>query len=296
MAERTFSIANVPQYAYNSTTGPARIATGASTRKTMLQIQANPMGPPLRIIEWGISSDASALQPPTLLELVETGVQGATGSNWTSAKMPIATLSTAITSTTQTSLALNNDGTSGHGGNLFTPFYGGAAQTVTDGTALIIPIIGTTGSKLGGPLLGGSANTEMVLVTAISTDTLTATRNVDGRGALAAAPIGSVVMGMYGQFEWDIVPDNYSAPYPPSSVIWQNCGWNSASTAPGTDLGSVTQQRYLAPPVLFEPIGGIGPTLLPLSREPEVQPGCFARVVVTPGAAANVYIWLKWSE
>ena len=293
MAERSFTIANMAQYAYNSTTGPAAVATG-TTRKTMLQIQASPLGPTPRIIEWGISFNASALQATTLVELVETGTQGASGSNWTAAKMPYSTLATAISSASTTSFVLATGG-----GVLFVPQLAGSAQTTYGSTAIICPNIGVGGGTGAQGMLTGAS--EMVSISARSTDTLTVVRNIDGRAGttqgqgIATIPIGSPIYGLAGQYQKDIVPDNSMDVYPPASLVWQNCGWNNASSAPGTDLGSITTSRYLAPPQQIEPIGG-QLIQLPLSREPEVQAGCYARVVVTGGAASSAFMYLKIAE
>lgn len=287
MAERTFSMINAPQYGYNSTTAPAKVTTG-TTRRTMLQIQASPLGPNLRIVEWGIGFDATGVVAPILVELVETGVQGAAGSNWQAAKMPYSTLATAIASTATTSFVLASGG-----GLLFVPQYGGSAQTMTNGLAVIAPNIGVAGGTGASGMLTGAS--EVVAVTARSTDTLTVTRNVDGRGAITTIPIGSPLIGLRGQFERDIVGDNSADPLP-SSVIWQNCGWSTASTAPTTDLGGVTENRYLAPPQAIEPIGGQWIPLA-LGREPEVEAGKYARIVVTnTGTAVNATMYIKWAE
>lgn len=284
MPERTFGIMNAPQYGYNSTTGPAKVAAGVTARRTMLQIQASPLGPCLRMVEWGIQFDDNALATPVLVELVETGNQGASGSNWTAAKMPFSTLGTAISSGSTTSFVLESGG-----GALFVPQYGGSAQTFLDAILLAAPLaeIG-----LGGVLSGA---TEMVLATARSTDTLTVTRNVDGRGALSSIPVGSPIVAVEGQLQADIVGDNLGMLYPPSSVIWQNCGWNNGGGANGTDFANILQNRYLAPPQLVEPIGG--PFIqLPLGREPEVEAGNYTRIVVTAPAAVNLSCWMKWAE
>jgi hypothetical protein len=294
MAERTFSIANTPQYAYNSTTAPAKVATGTA-RKTMLQIQASPLGPPLHIIEWGVSFDDNALSTPGLVELVDTGNQGASGANWTAARMPYSTLATAISAATTTSFVLATGG-----GALFVPVFGGTAQTISSALALVAPNIGVGGGTGAEGMLTGQS--ELVVITARSTDTLTVVRNVDGRAGatsgqgLASIPIGSPIVGVSGQFQADIVNDNDQSPYPPSSVMWQNCGWNNGSGANGTDFGNVTETRYLAPPVLIEPIGTPGPIQLPLGREPELEPGSYARIVMTMAVAANAFCWIKWAE
>lgn len=52
-----------------------KVATGA-TIKTMLQVQSTTRQ--LRVVEWGISFDASAAAAPVLCELVETGTVAAT--------------------------------------------------------------------------------------------------------------------------------------------------------------------------------------------------------------------------
>src|ERR1039458_7435820 len=134
MAERTFSIMNAPQYGYNSTTGPATVATGTA-RKTMLQIQASPLGPALRILEWGIFLNANALATPGVVELVETGNQGASGTNFQSAKMPYSVLGTAISSGSTTSFVLATGG-----GVLFVPQYGGSSQTMLNASAIVAPL------------------------------------------------------------------------------------------------------------------------------------------------------------
>jgi len=275
---------NAPQYGYNSTTGPAKVATGTA-RKTMLQLQANPLGPALRVVEWGVSFDASALATPGVIELVETGVQGASGTNWTAAKMPQALLSTAISSGATTSFIVATGG-----GALFVPQYGGSAQTMRNGLAVVCPIEGAGGPT--GPFTGAS---ELVLITARSTDTLTVTRDVDGRagGGLTSIPVGSPLTGIAGQFQEDIVTDNNGLWWPPNMVVFQNCGWNNGGGANGTDFGSVTQNRYLAPFAAMEQIGTPGPTLLPLGREPEIQPGCYARIVATFAATVNMTCWMK---
>lgn len=293
MAERSFSIFNSPQYAYNSATGPAKVATGTS-RKTMLQIQANPLGPPLRIIEWGYGGDASALQTPGTIELVETGEQGASGSNWQAAKMPYSTLATAISSGSTTSFVLATGG-----GVLFTPNLAGTPQTTYGSTAVISPNVGAGGGTGASGMLTGAS--EKVFISARSTDTLTVVRNIDGRASttegtgLAAIPIGSPIYGVDGQYQTDIVPDNNSL-WVPSSIVWQNSGWNNGSGSNGTDFGGVTENRYLAPPQLIEPIGGSGPILLPLGREPEIQPGFYARIVITVATGFNAFVWLKVAE
>jgi hypothetical protein len=285
MAERTFSIYNGPQYGFNSTTPPAKVATGTA-RKTMLQLQASPLAPPLRIVEWGIMFDANALATPVLVELVETGNQGASGSNWQAAKMPISTLGTAISSGGTTTFALATGG-----GVLFVPQYGGTSQTMLNALAIATPIVASSVGA-SGVLTGAS---ELVLVTARSTDSLTVTRNVDGRGALASIPVGSPIVGVEGQLEADIVGDNLGQLYPPPSVMWQNCGWNNGGGANGTDFSGILQNRYLAPPQAVEPIGG--PLIqLPLGREPEVEPGNYARIVVTAPATVNATMWIKWAE
>jgi hypothetical protein len=284
MAERTFSIFNAPQYGYNSTTAPAKVATGA-TRRTMLQIQASPLGPPVRIIEWGVGFDSSSLVAPGLIELVETGNVGASGTNWVGAKMPYSTLGTAISSGATTTFALASGG-----GVLFVPQYGGTSQTMLNAPAIVAPI--ATAGGVSGVLSGAS---EMVLITARATDSLTVTRNIDGRGALASIPVGSPLLALDGQLQQDIVGDNSGQMYPPSSVIWQNCGWNNGGGAASTDLGGVLVNRFLAPPQLLEPIGG--PLIqLPLGREPQVEPGNFARVVMTFPSTVNATCWIKWAE
>lgn len=286
MAERTYTIMNAPQYGYNSTTAPAKIATG-NTRRTMLQIQASPLGPNLRIIEWGIFFDSASVVAPFLVELLETGTQGASGSNWQAAKMPYSTLATAIASTATTSFVLATGG-----GVLFVPQYGGSSQAFTNAIGLIAPNIGAAGGTGASGMLTGA--TELVAITARSTDTLTVTRNIDGRGAITTIPIGSPLIGLQGQFQRDIVADN-NAHFMPSSVVWQNCGWSTSSTAPGTDLGNVTENRFLAPPQTIEPIGGQW-IPLPLGREPEVEAGKYARIVVTAPATANASMYIKWAE
>jgi hypothetical protein len=285
VAERTFGIFNGPQYGYNSTTAPAKVATGTA-RKTMLQIQASPLSPSLRIVEWGIMFDSPSLVAPVLVELLETGNQGASGTNWQAAKMPYSTLGTAISSGSTTSFVLATGG-----GALFVPQYGGSAQSFLDALLLVAPVV-ATGVGASASLTGQS---ELVLATARSTDTLTVVRNADGRNALSSIPVGSPIVAVAGQLQADIVGDNLGQLYPPPSVVWQNCGWNNGSGANGTDFANVLENRYLAPPQSIEPIGG--PQIqLPLGREPEVEPGNYARIVVTAPATVNCTCWIKWAE
>jgi hypothetical protein len=157
--------------------------------------------------------------------------------------------------------------------------------------ALIMPVQ-SVGTGVSGVLTGAS---EMVLITARSTDTLTVTRNIDGRGAIATIPVRSPLVAIDGQLQQDIVGDNNGQMYPPSSVIWQNCGWNNGSGAASVDLGGVLVNRLLAPPQLVEPIGG--PLLqLPLGREPQIEPGNYARIVMTFATTVNTTCWIKWAE
>ncbi len=276
MAERLSKMMNIPQSAYATTTPPAKVATGTA-RKTMLQIQANPAGPPLRIVDWFAWFDASALAVPGLVELVDTGNQGASGSNWTAAKMPQSTVGTAITSGATTTLVLNSGG-------------GAAFPASQDFSILAAPILTTAG--LATSLTGAR---EKMLVTTRSTDTLTVVRNIDAAGAQAAIPIGSPVWGLDGQFEQDIICSNSAASWPPSSVIAANCGFNNGSGANGTDFGSITRSRFLET-AMIEPIGGLGPIQLPLSREHELAPGDFLRIVMTFAAGVNALCGLTWAE
>jgi hypothetical protein len=272
---------NVPQSAYASTTPPAKVATG-TTRKTMWQIQADPLGSGIQVVEWFIYLDASALATPVLVELLDTGNQGASGSNWTPAKMPISTLATAITATGTTSLVLATGG----GAN----FPSGSPFT-----AYAFPNIGVGGGTgAEGPLTG---TRELVAVSSRSTDTLTVVRNADGAGALSSIPIGSPVVGVNGQFEADITCDNAGINgFPWSSVVYQNCGFNNGTGANGTDFGSVTRTRILGM-ALIEPIGGIGPVQLPLGRETEVGPGDYCRIAITStGGSVNAILGAKWTE
>ena len=52
--------------------------TSATTNFTMLQLQVPTTQPPLKVIEWGISFNASALTAPFPCDLVETGTVNAT--------------------------------------------------------------------------------------------------------------------------------------------------------------------------------------------------------------------------
>lgn len=61
--------------AMQTTAAPVKVATGASI-KTMLQVK--PAGPPLRIVEWGASFDASAAATPGVVELIDTATVAAT--------------------------------------------------------------------------------------------------------------------------------------------------------------------------------------------------------------------------
>jgi hypothetical protein len=88
-----------------TTTAQPKVATGA-TIKTMLQL-ATPSTRQFRVIEWGISFDASAAAVPVNCELVETGAIAATVTahvaagvqpyNDPNASASLATLGTAAT-------------------------------------------------------------------------------------------------------------------------------------------------------------------------------------------------------
>ena len=64
-----------------TTAGQVKVATGAAI-KTLLQI-ATPSTENLKVVEWGISFDASAAATPILVELLQTDVAATSGTSLT---------------------------------------------------------------------------------------------------------------------------------------------------------------------------------------------------------------------
>ena len=64
-----------------TTAAQVKVATGAAI-KTLLQI-ATPSTTDIRVIEWGISFDASAAATPVVVELLQTDVAATSGSSLT---------------------------------------------------------------------------------------------------------------------------------------------------------------------------------------------------------------------
>lgn len=256
MAERTY-------YAFNgaqpTTAEGTKVTTGTSL-KTMMQIQANPSGPPLRIIEWGCSFDGSAAATPGTVELIETGTVGATVTAY---KMPVTYVTTAISSGATTTLVVNA--------------VNGFGASNSYSIIVVNPIAGTR---------------ELMEVTAgANTTSWTVTRNLDGRGAIASFPVNSPVYGYEGAaFQSDIAQQNSQHDFPYSSVaLAGTSGFTS------TAEGSITELRYLAPPQLVAPTNQ-DIMQMPLAREAEVRPGCYARIRMHFGAAINAFCYICWAE
>ncbi len=75
--------------AYNgamvTTAAPVKIATGTAI-KTLMQLKAGATTP-IRVVEWGISFDGSAMVTPGVCELVETGSVAATVTAYVAADL-----------------------------------------------------------------------------------------------------------------------------------------------------------------------------------------------------------------
>jgi len=99
MAERTFSAISAHQP--TTTAVPGKITLTASTQQILQQIHAPQDGPPLRIIEWGITFDGSAAATGVQVELLETN-DGQTMAN--SYVVPYGYLNTAIAASGTTTL------------------------------------------------------------------------------------------------------------------------------------------------------------------------------------------------
>jgi hypothetical protein len=97
-----------------TTAGQAKVTTGTAI-KTMLQL-ATPSTRAFRIVEWGISFDASAAAVPILCELIETGAIAATVTAHVAAGVqpyndPNATASLATLGTAATGYTASAEGT-----------------------------------------------------------------------------------------------------------------------------------------------------------------------------------------
>src|SRR5882672_5413791 len=109
---KTYSVFNG---AMVTTAGPTKITTG-TTVKTMLQVRANANNS-LRIVEWGVSFDATTAATPGVVELLTTGTVGATVTAYVAADIypyndPNAPASLIqIGSTTNSGFSASGEGT-----------------------------------------------------------------------------------------------------------------------------------------------------------------------------------------
>lgn len=266
MAERTYTAWNGSMQGGSVT----KVTTGTAL-KTMMQLATNPVGPPIRIIEWGCSFDGTSLATPGVVELVSTGQVGATVTAYNE---PYTTVHTAIASGATTTLVVTN----GSGGSGTAGFPSSAPFTIR-----VFP-------------QGPPTAAERMLVTTAATGTnasWTVVRNIDGNGALSAIAAGSPVIGELGQFFSDVSANNNGVYIPPSSVLLNGSTTGSGFTSSAE--GTITTVRQLAGPKLIQPTN-LYEAQYPLAREPEVAPGDVVRIRMTFGAAINALCYIIWAE
>ncbi len=201
-------------------------------------------------MEWDITVDGSTATTPGQVELVEVDVAASVG---TASAIPISYVTTAISSSSTTSVVIN---------------------AALQGTA--------TQFQVGTLALGGAVGSgEQMLVTAGGNTTLTVVRGINGTTALASIPVGTYIYALPGS---DIISDVQPMSALPFADPTYATVANSGAAITGFGFTTLNRLRVCARvtcscspnPALFKAV--------PLGAWFEINPGRYGQIRCTYGA------------